>query len=222
LFPGLFLLKQQVSLAKAVDMLEFGFDGAPHTALPDARNTARVHAAIIRRMKREPDPQPVPACEPEPQASTSQFWRTTASGTGERIAAFTSGYPSADLALGLSRRKPPKFPNIGATCRSSSVEKHRRCRGMRLSGLPLSTRREKVRFPARLRTKRRDEKSVREILQPNTPSALEKLASRNVYLKRTELIDHSVICPHTLPPKGIEGSRPSPHLKARPILNSYT
>jgi inhibitor of KinA sporulation pathway (predicted exonuclease) len=73
LFPGLFLLKQQVSLAKAVDMLEFGFDGAPHTALPDARNTARVHAAIIRRMKREPDPQPVPACEPEPQASTSQF-----------------------------------------------------------------------------------------------------------------------------------------------------
>jgi hypothetical protein len=32
-------------------------------------------------------------------------------------------------------------------------EKHRRCRGMRLSGLPLSTRREKVRFPARVRTK---------------------------------------------------------------------
>jgi hypothetical protein len=35
---------------------------------------------------------------------------------------------------------------------------------MPLSGLPLSTRREKVRFPARVRTKRRDEKSVREFL----------------------------------------------------------
>jgi len=41
------------------------FDGMPDTALADARNTARVHAAVIRRMRREPEPQLVPACEPE-------------------------------------------------------------------------------------------------------------------------------------------------------------
>ena len=43
--------------------LEFG--GVPHGALADARNTALVHAAILRRIRRNSDPIPVP---PEPEA----------------------------------------------------------------------------------------------------------------------------------------------------------
>jgi inhibitor of KinA sporulation pathway (predicted exonuclease) len=60
LFEGLFLLKQTASLRSAVDMLDLEFDGVPHGALVDARNTARVHAAVIRRMRREPDPVAAP------------------------------------------------------------------------------------------------------------------------------------------------------------------
>jgi inhibitor of KinA sporulation pathway (predicted exonuclease) len=66
LFSRLFLIKQQVNLAKAIEILGLGFDGTPHSALADARNTARVHAAIIRRMRREPDPRLLrnPHCVP--------------------------------------------------------------------------------------------------------------------------------------------------------------
>jgi inhibitor of KinA sporulation pathway (predicted exonuclease) len=64
LFQGAFLLKQQVSLQGAVKLLGLEFDGVPHGALADARNTALVHAAIIRRMRREPDPLSVPISEP--------------------------------------------------------------------------------------------------------------------------------------------------------------
>jgi inhibitor of KinA sporulation pathway (predicted exonuclease) len=56
LFQWLLLLKQMPSLRDAVEMLGLDFDGVPHGALVDARNTARVHAALIRRMRREPDP----------------------------------------------------------------------------------------------------------------------------------------------------------------------
>lgn len=56
LFQWLLLLKQTPSLRDAVEMLGLDFDGVPHGALVDARNTARVHAALIRRMRREPDP----------------------------------------------------------------------------------------------------------------------------------------------------------------------
>lgn len=56
LFQRLFLLKQQSGLASAIQMLGFDFEGVAHGALVDARNTARAHAAIIRRMRREPDP----------------------------------------------------------------------------------------------------------------------------------------------------------------------
>lgn len=64
LFRWAFLLKQQVSLSGAIRMLDLQFDGVPHTALADARNTAHVHAAIIRRMRREPDPPPFFAEKP--------------------------------------------------------------------------------------------------------------------------------------------------------------
>jgi inhibitor of KinA sporulation pathway (predicted exonuclease) len=57
-FQSLFLLKQMTSLHSAVAMLGLTFDGVPHGALPDARNTALLHAAILRRMRRELDPAP--------------------------------------------------------------------------------------------------------------------------------------------------------------------
>lgn len=60
LFPWLLLLKQIPSLHDAVEMLGLDFDGVPHGALVDARNTARVHATLIRRMRREPDPVALP------------------------------------------------------------------------------------------------------------------------------------------------------------------
>jgi inhibitor of KinA sporulation pathway (predicted exonuclease) len=73
LFSRLFLIKQQVNLAKAIEILGLGFDGTPHSALADARNTARVHAAIIRRMRREPDPPPIPVSGSEPKTYMSPF-----------------------------------------------------------------------------------------------------------------------------------------------------
>jgi inhibitor of KinA sporulation pathway (predicted exonuclease) len=55
LVQWLFLLKQTPSLRNAVEMFGLDFDGVPHGALVDARNTARGHAAVIRRMRRESD-----------------------------------------------------------------------------------------------------------------------------------------------------------------------
>ncbi len=73
LFKIAFLLKQQASVSKAVEMLDLGFDGVSHSALVDARNTARVHAAITRRMRREPDPPRLPDKEPTAAASRGIF-----------------------------------------------------------------------------------------------------------------------------------------------------
>jgi inhibitor of KinA sporulation pathway (predicted exonuclease) len=56
IFNGVFATKEQTSLGKAIQMLGLEFDGVPHGALPDARNTAHVHASVLRRMRREPDP----------------------------------------------------------------------------------------------------------------------------------------------------------------------
>ena len=56
LFQGLIQLKQRASLQNAVEMLGMGSDGVPQRALVDAHNTVRIHAAIIRRMRRKPDP----------------------------------------------------------------------------------------------------------------------------------------------------------------------
>jgi inhibitor of KinA sporulation pathway (predicted exonuclease) len=58
LFQGLLLLKQTASLRNAVSMLALDFDGVPHGALADARNTALLHAALIRRLRRQADPPP--------------------------------------------------------------------------------------------------------------------------------------------------------------------
>ena len=56
LFWRNFLLRSQPSLRAAMDALGIEFDGIAHTALADARNTARVHAAMTRRMRGISDP----------------------------------------------------------------------------------------------------------------------------------------------------------------------
>ena len=56
LFWHLSLLKLQPSLQNAVAMMDLAFVGVPHTALADARNTALVHAAILRRQRRQAEP----------------------------------------------------------------------------------------------------------------------------------------------------------------------
>ena len=64
LFWHCFLLRQQPSLRTAIEIAALPFDRIAHTALGDARNTARVHAEIIRRMRRQPSPvptQPIPS-----------------------------------------------------------------------------------------------------------------------------------------------------------------
>jgi inhibitor of KinA sporulation pathway (predicted exonuclease) len=60
LFQRVFLLKDQLSLGSAIGILGLEFQGVPHSALVDARNTATAHAALIRRMRCEADPPPTP------------------------------------------------------------------------------------------------------------------------------------------------------------------
>lgn len=67
-YKQMFLLKDPAGLRTAIEMLGLSFLGEQHTAMADALNTARVHAALIRRMRREPDPAPPPA-QPAAKAS---------------------------------------------------------------------------------------------------------------------------------------------------------
>jgi inhibitor of KinA sporulation pathway (predicted exonuclease) len=73
IFQGAFVTKDQASLVAAIQMLGLEFDGIPHGALPDARNTAYLHASILRRMRREPDPAAAPAAELNEVSSLSPF-----------------------------------------------------------------------------------------------------------------------------------------------------
>jgi inhibitor of KinA sporulation pathway (predicted exonuclease) len=79
LFWHCFLLRQQPSLRTAIEIAELPFDRIAHTALGDARNTARVHAEIIRRMRRQPSPvptQPIPAdVAPQPSILAEKLRR---------------------------------------------------------------------------------------------------------------------------------------------------
>lgn len=72
-FQALLLLKQTPGLKDAVGILGLSFDGIPHGALVDARNTARIHAAIIRRMRRKSDPTAPPAQQPAGPPSVTPF-----------------------------------------------------------------------------------------------------------------------------------------------------
>jgi inhibitor of KinA sporulation pathway (predicted exonuclease) len=71
IFQGVFVMKDHASLGTAIQMLGLDFDGVPHGALPDARNTARLHAAILRRIRRDPVPPPI--SEQEEVVSLSAF-----------------------------------------------------------------------------------------------------------------------------------------------------
>lgn len=72
-FQGAFALIEQKSLSAAILMLGLEFDGVPHGALPDARNTALIHASMLRRMRREPDPPPPETFNRHENAQLSPF-----------------------------------------------------------------------------------------------------------------------------------------------------
>jgi inhibitor of KinA sporulation pathway (predicted exonuclease) len=72
-FEGIFVTKEQAGLGTALKMLGLDFDGVPHGALPDARNAARLHASILRRMRRVPEPAPPSTDEQEEIESLSTF-----------------------------------------------------------------------------------------------------------------------------------------------------
>jgi inhibitor of KinA sporulation pathway (predicted exonuclease) len=90
LFQELFLLKQTPGLRDAVEMLGLDFDGVPHGALVDARNTARVHAAVIRRMRQQLEP---PSIEQTVEANLVTSF-------GEK------------LRRAISKENPSDFPKI--------------------------------------------------------------------------------------------------------------
>jgi len=72
-FQGAFAIKENVGLRTATEMLAMTFDGIPHGALPDARNTAMVHAAILRRLRLEPEPRDPSPIVQEAIGSLSSF-----------------------------------------------------------------------------------------------------------------------------------------------------
>jgi hypothetical protein len=45
------LFENQLSLRAALELLGLEFEGCAHVALADARNTARLHAEIMRRLR---------------------------------------------------------------------------------------------------------------------------------------------------------------------------
>jgi len=49
------LFRQTPSLMMVLDWFDLVFDGVPHGALADARNAARAHAVVVRRMRRKDD-----------------------------------------------------------------------------------------------------------------------------------------------------------------------
>ena len=72
LLQHLLVAPGQMSLTAAMEFFGLGFDGVPHGALPDSRNTARLHAAILRRLCGMPEPVAVTAPAPT-QATLTAF-----------------------------------------------------------------------------------------------------------------------------------------------------
>jgi inhibitor of KinA sporulation pathway (predicted exonuclease) len=72
-FHGAFATKDQKSLSAAIKILNLEFDGVPHGALSDARNTARIHECILRRMRREPELSPPKLIKRDEPACLSPF-----------------------------------------------------------------------------------------------------------------------------------------------------
>jgi inhibitor of KinA sporulation pathway (predicted exonuclease) len=55
-FQGAFVLREQASLTKAIAMMNMKFEGGAHGALSDARNTAQLHASMLRRLRLRGEP----------------------------------------------------------------------------------------------------------------------------------------------------------------------
>ena len=65
-------LKNQLSVRAALELLGLPFDGCAHVAVADARNTARIHAEIMRRL-RATRAHPAPASEDSKQCQPTWF-----------------------------------------------------------------------------------------------------------------------------------------------------
>ena len=70
-FQRTFLLRKQVSVRRAPDMLEIPFDGGEYMAVTDARNTARNHAEMLRRLR---SAAPLPRSEQEVTMAGKPTW----------------------------------------------------------------------------------------------------------------------------------------------------
>ena len=72
-FQGILAAKQQPSLVNALELMGLQFEGFPHGALNDARNTARLHIAILRQMRMRRETQPTSTKAVDQAASLSPF-----------------------------------------------------------------------------------------------------------------------------------------------------
>ena len=70
---GALATKDIAGLKAATEMLGLKFDGFAHGALPDARNTALIHAAILRRLLQIPELTGTISAETEVVQSLSSF-----------------------------------------------------------------------------------------------------------------------------------------------------
>lgn len=70
---GAFVTKERIGLSAASGMLGIKFDGFAHGALPDARNTALIHASILRRLRQQSDRVISADNSGNPPASISSF-----------------------------------------------------------------------------------------------------------------------------------------------------
>jgi inhibitor of KinA sporulation pathway (predicted exonuclease) len=72
-FQGAYAAKQRVALSNAVELLGQTFDGVAYGALPDARNTAHVHAELRRRIRSEQHKDRASAWAPQGDDTLSAF-----------------------------------------------------------------------------------------------------------------------------------------------------
>jgi len=80
LLQHLLVAPGQMSLSAAMQFFGLAFDGVPHGALVDARNTARLHASILRRLRGIPEPvvtvsDPPPAVQAVPETAFGEKLR---------------------------------------------------------------------------------------------------------------------------------------------------
>ena len=73
IFHGAFATKDQIGLKAATEILGINFDGFAHGALYDARNTALIHASILRRLRQTLDLTGQPPAQEEPTVALSSF-----------------------------------------------------------------------------------------------------------------------------------------------------